>query len=59
MLAKKPCAAFSEQLNTARQKRNEQQSKLEALLMARELILCAIPQVNMVLISCSHSMIYK
>jgi len=46
MLAKKSCAAFSEQLNTARQKRNEQQSKLEALLMARELILCAIPQTE-------------
>ena len=46
MLAKRPsCEAFAEQLNAAREKRNEQQSKLVALLMARELIVDAIPQV--------------
>lgn len=45
MLAKKSSPAVSEQLNVARQKRNEQQSKLEALLMARELIMNAIPEV--------------
>ena len=45
MMAKKSSPAFSEQLNVARQKRNEQQSKLEALLMARELIIIAIPEV--------------
>ena len=47
MLAKKPsCEALTEQLNAAREKRNEQQNKLEALLMARELIVHAIPQVH-------------
>lgn len=45
MVAKKSSPAFSEQLNVARKKRNEQQSKLEALVMARELIMNAIPEV--------------
>lgn len=45
LLAKKPSAEFSEQLSAARQRRDEQQSKLEALLMAREIIISAIPQV--------------
>lgn len=46
MFAKKSSPAVSEQLNVARQKRNEQQSKLEALLMARELIMNAIPEAE-------------
>lgn len=46
MLAKKPRgAALVEQLNVARQNRNDQQIKLEALIMARELIVDALPQV--------------
>ena len=46
MLAKKPRgAALAEQLNVARQNRNDQQIKLEALIMARELIVDALPQV--------------
>lgn len=46
MLAKKPSgAALVEQLNVARQNRNDQQIKLEALIMARELIVDALPQV--------------
>ena len=46
MLAKKPrAAALVEQLNVARQNRNDQQIKLEALIMARELIVDALPQV--------------
>jgi len=45
MLSQKLCAASSEQLSAARQKRDEQQGKLVALLMARELISNATHQV--------------
>lgn len=45
MLAQKSCAVFSEQLSAARQKRDEEQGKLVALLMARELIASATHQV--------------
>lgn len=45
MLSQKSCAAFSEQLSAARQKRDEKQGKLVALLMARELISSATHQV--------------
>ena len=45
LLAKKPSPEFSEQLSASRQRRNEQQSKLESLLMAREIIISAIPMV--------------
>lgn len=38
MLSQKSCASFREQLSSARQRRDEQQGKLVALLMARELI---------------------
>ena len=44
-LAKKPSPEFTEQLSAARHRRDEQQSQLEALLMAREIIISAIPQV--------------
>lgn len=41
-----PCPATTEQLNVARKRRDGQQSKLEALLIAREIIVAAIPQVH-------------
>ena len=46
MLAQKSCAAYKEQLVAARQKRDEQQGKLVALLMARELIANSTHQVK-------------
>lgn len=45
MLSQKSCAALREQLSAARQKRDEQQRKLVALLMARELITNTTRQV--------------
>lgn len=41
-----PSPATTEQLNVARKRRDGQQSKLEALLIAREIIIAAIPQVH-------------
>ena len=46
MLAQKSCAAYKEQLVAARQKRDEQQGKLVAILMARELIANSTHQVK-------------
>lgn len=46
VVAKKSSQTSVEQLNIARQKRNEQQSKLEALLIAREKITIAISQAE-------------
>ena len=45
MLTQKPSAAWNEELRAARQQRDEDQGKLVALLMARELIAGSIRQV--------------
>ena len=46
MLAKNSCAELQEQLRLARHHRNEEQKKIESLLVARELIIHSLPQVQ-------------
>ena len=46
MVKKNPSPATTEELNVARKRRDGQQSKLEVLLMAREIIATAIPEVH-------------
>ncbi|XP_078358799.1 uncharacterized protein LOC144643419 [Oculina patagonica] len=48
MLAQKRCDTLNEQLSAARQQRDVEIGKLDALLMARELIISAIPQASSV-----------
>lgn len=48
VIAQKPCAASTEQLKAAREQRNGEQEKLEALLLTRELIVAASRQVYFV-----------
>lgn len=46
MVKKNPSPATTEELNVARKRRDGQQSKLEVLLMAREIIATAIPEAE-------------
>ena len=46
MVKKNPSPATTEELNVARNRRDGQQSKLEVLLMAREIIATTIPEVH-------------
>lgn len=46
VVAQKPCVASTEQLKAAREQRNGEQEKLEALLLTRELIVAASRQAE-------------